>query len=184
MPDKRPAIPRPQRLTEGALSALERFSHIEAVSGIVLLLAAIVALVWANSPAAATYEHFWNTPITLGLGDYSVSRSLHFLVNDGLMTIFFLVVGAEIRQEIKDGALANLKLATLPLGAALGGVLMPALIYTLLNHAPPPRVAGRSPPRPTSPLPWACSRCWANRFPVACASCCWPWRSSMTSWRF
>ncbi|MCF8992332.1 Na+/H+ antiporter NhaA, partial [Pseudomonas carnis] len=130
MPDKHPAIPRPQRLTEGALSALERFSHIEAVSGIVLLLAAIVALVWANSPAAATYEHFWNTPVTLGLGDYSVSRSLHFLVNDGLMTIFFLVVGAEIRQEIKDGALANLKLATLPLGAALGGVLMPALIYT------------------------------------------------------
>ena len=68
----------PQRLTEGALSALERFSHIEAVSGIVLLLAAIVALVWANSPAAATYEHFWNTPITLGLGDYSVSRSCIF----------------------------------------------------------------------------------------------------------
>nr|WP_233102213.1 Na+/H+ antiporter NhaA [Pseudomonas sp. MF7453] len=117
------------------MSALERFSHIEAVSGIVLLLAAIMALIWANSPAAATYEHFWNTPITLGLGDYSVSRSLHFLVNDGLMTIFFLVVGAEIRQEIKDGALANLKLATLPLGAALGGVLMPALIYTLLNHS-------------------------------------------------
>ncbi|WP_338475201.1 Na+/H+ antiporter NhaA [Pseudomonas khavaziana] len=134
MPDKHPAIPRPQRLAEGALSALERFSRIEAVSGIVLLLAAIAALIWANSPAAASYEHFWNTPITLGLGDYSVSRSLHFLVNDGLMTIFFLVVGAEIRQEIKDGALANLKLATLPLGAALGGVLMPALIYTLLNH--------------------------------------------------
>jgi NhaA family Na+:H+ antiporter len=132
VPDKHPAIPRPQRLTEGALSALERFSRIEAVSGIVLLLAAIVALIWANSPAADTYEHFWNTPVTLGLGDYSVSRSLHFLVNDGLMTIFFLVVGAEIRQEIKDGALANLKLATLPLGAALGGVLM--LIYTLLNH--------------------------------------------------
>ncbi|AZF06148.1 Na+/H+ antiporter NhaA [Pseudomonas sp. R5-89-07] len=134
MPDKHPAIPRPQRLTEGALSALGRFSDIEAVSGIVLLLAAIVALIWANSPAADTYEHFWNTPVTLGLGDYSVSRSLHFLVNDGLMTIFFLVVGAEIRQEIKDGALANLKLATLPLGAALGGVLMPAIIYTVLNH--------------------------------------------------
>lgn len=134
MPEKHPAIPRPQVLIEGALSALERFSRIEAVSGIVLLLAAIVALIWANSPAADSYEHFWNTPLTLGLGDYTVSRSLHFLVNDGLMTIFFLVVGAEIRQEIKDGALANLKLATLPLGAALGGVLMPALIYTLLNH--------------------------------------------------
>lgn len=134
MPKKHPAIPRPQALTEGALSALERFSRIEAVSGIVLLLAAIAALIWANGPAAESYEHFWNTPITLGLGDFSVSRSLHFLVNDGLMTIFFLVVGAEIRQEIKDGALANLKLATLPLGAALGGVLMPAILYTALNH--------------------------------------------------
>jgi len=128
------AIPRPQVLTERALSALERFSHIEAVSGIVLLLAAMTALIWANSPVAESYEHFWNTQLTVGLGDFTLSRSLHFLVNDGLMTIFFLVVGAEIRQEIRDGALANMKLATLPLGAALGGVMMPALIYTLLNH--------------------------------------------------
>jgi NhaA family Na+:H+ antiporter len=100
VPDKTPApaaIPRPQVLTERALSALERFSHIEAVSGIVLLLAAVIALVWANSPYAASYEHFWNTQLTIGLGDFTVSRSLHFLVNDGLMTIFFLVVGAEIR---------------------------------------------------------------------------------------
>lgn len=137
MPERNPppaAIPRPQVLTERALSALERFSHIEAVSGIVLLLAALAALVWANSPFADSYEHFWHTQVTVGLGDFSVSRSLHFLVNDGLMTVFFLVVGAEIRQEIRDGALANMKLATLPLGAALGGVLMPAIIYTLLNH--------------------------------------------------
>ena len=137
MPEKSPAspsVPRPQVLTKKALAALERFTHIEAVSGIVLLIAAVIALIWANSPAADSYEHFWNTQITLGLGDFSVSRSLHFLVNDGLMTIFFLVVGVEIRQEIKDGALASLKLATLPLGAALGGVMMPAIIYTLLNH--------------------------------------------------
>lgn len=137
MPERNPppaAIPRPQVLTERALSALERFSHIEAVSGIVLLLAALAALVWANSPFADSYDHFWHTQVTVGLGDFSVSRSLHFLVNDGLMTVFFLVVGAEIRQEIRDGALANMKLATLPLGAALGGVLMPAIIYTLLNH--------------------------------------------------
>lgn len=132
-----PVIPRPQLLTERALAALERFSHIEAVSGIVLLLAAVAALIWANSPAGDSYEHFWHTQVTFGLGDFSVSRSLHFLVNDGLMTIFFLVVGAEIRQEIKDGALANMQLATLPLGAALGGVLMPAILYTLLNHGTP-----------------------------------------------
>ncbi len=106
MPDRNPAspsIPRPQVLTERALSALERFSHIEAVSGIVLLLAAVAALIWANSPVADSYEHFWNTPLTLGLGDFTVSRSLHFLVNDGLMTIFFLVVGAKSARRSRTG---------------------------------------------------------------------------------
>jgi NhaA family Na+:H+ antiporter len=127
-------IPRPQILTERALSALERFSHIEAVSGIALLLAAIIALVWANSSIADSYDHFWHMPVTIGLGDFTISRSLHFLVNDGLMTVFFLVVGAEIRQEIHNGALATIKLATLPLGAALGGVLIPAFLYLLLNQ--------------------------------------------------
>ncbi|VVN11486.1 Na(+)/H(+) antiporter NhaA [Pseudomonas fluorescens] len=137
MPENKPSpalIPRPQVLTEKALAALERFSHIEAVSGIVLLIAAITALVWANSSFAESYEHLWHTQITLGYGDVSVSRSLHFLVNDGLMTIFFLVVGAEIRQEIHDGALASFKMALLPLGAALGGVVVPALIYIAINH--------------------------------------------------
>ncbi len=83
------AIPRPQVLTERALSALERFSHIEAVSGIALLAAALVALAWANSPYAASYDHLWHTQVSLGFGDWSVSRSLHFLVNDGLMTMGF-----------------------------------------------------------------------------------------------
>lgn len=137
VPDKNlasPSIPRPQEFTVRALTAIERFTHIEAVSGVVLLLAALVALIWANSPIADSYEHFWNTQLTFGLGDFKVACSLHFLVNDGLMAVFFLVVGAEIRQEIHDGALANFKLATLPLGAALGGVLVPAIIYTLFNH--------------------------------------------------
>ncbi|AZG88576.1 Na+/H+ antiporter NhaA [Pseudomonas syringae pv. pisi str. PP1] len=140
MASKKPAstpIPHPQVLTERALSALERFSHIEAVSGIALLLAAIVALIWANSAIAESYEHFWNAELTIGIGHFAISRSLHFLVNDGLMTVFFLVVGVEIRQEICDGALSTFKLATLPIGAALGGVLVPALIYTLLNFGTP-----------------------------------------------
>jgi NhaA family Na+:H+ antiporter len=129
-----PTIPRPQILTERALSALERFSHIEAVSGIALLVAALIALAWANSGHAASYVHFWETPMTLTIGSFSLSQSLHFLVNDGLMTVFFLVVGAEIRQEIHNGALATFKLAFLPLGAALGGVVTPALIYLAINH--------------------------------------------------
>ncbi|MDE1166608.1 MAG: Na+/H+ antiporter NhaA [Pseudomonas sp.] len=133
-PAAKPVIPRPQVLTERALSALERFSHIEAVSGIALLVAALLALAWANSSYADGYTHFWETPITLSLGAYSLSQSVHFLVNDVLMTVFFLVVGAEIRQEIHNGALATVKLAFLPLGAALGGVIVPALIYLAINH--------------------------------------------------
>lgn len=126
-------IPRPQVLTAKALAAVERFSHIEAVSGIVLVLAAIAALLWANSSASLSYEAFWHTRVGLSFGSFSIGESLHFLVNDGLMTIFFLVVGMEIRQEIQDGALSNAKMAILPLGAALGGVLVPAGIYLAYN---------------------------------------------------
>ncbi len=128
------SIPRPQLLTERALSALQRFSHIQAISGIALLIAALLALAWANSSLGASYVHFWETPVTVALGAFKVTQSLHFLVNDGLMTVFFLIVGAEIRQEIHNGALATFKLAFLPLGAALGGVTAPALIYLAINH--------------------------------------------------
>jgi NhaA family Na+:H+ antiporter len=116
------------------LSALERFGRIESLSGMVLLAGALVALAWANSRYGAVYTDLWETPIGLSLGDYRVTQTLHFLVNDGLMTVFFLVVGAEIRQEIHDGALATLQQALLPLGAALGGVMAPALIYLALHH--------------------------------------------------
>jgi NhaA family Na+:H+ antiporter len=126
-------IPRAQQLTHQALSALERFSHIEAVSGIVLVIAALLALAWANSPAAESYAALWHTQASIVLGAYSLSADLHFLVNDGLMTIFFLVVGMEIRSELNDGSLSNLRMATLPVAAALGGVAVPALIYTAIN---------------------------------------------------
>ncbi|MDD1963830.1 Na+/H+ antiporter NhaA [Pseudomonas putida] len=126
-------IPRPQILTSQTLAAVERFSHIEAVSGVVLVIAAIAALLWANSSISLSYGDFWHTQVSITFGSLSLGQSLHFLVNDGLMTIFFLVVGMEIRQEIQDGALSNAKLATLPLGAALGGVLVPAGIYLAYN---------------------------------------------------
>lgn len=93
-------LPRAQKLAERAFANLERFLHIEAVSGIVLLIAAVAALIWANSPAADSYEALWHTPLTFGVGSHVYSQSLHFWINDGLMTIFFLVVGMEIRREI------------------------------------------------------------------------------------
>ncbi len=101
---------------------LERFLHVEAVSGLILLCAAAIAVVWANSPAADSYQQLWHSP-------------LHFVVNDVLMTVFFLVVGMEIRRELHAGALSDLRTATLPVAAAGGGVIAPALIYLVLTGA-------------------------------------------------
>lgn len=130
------ALPAARRMADKAFQALEHFFHIEAVSGIVLMLAAAVALIWANSPAADSYHHLWHMPLSISLGDWVVSQSLHFWINDGLMTIFFLVVGLEIRREMHEGALASVQLAALPMIAALGGVTVPALLYLAFNHSP------------------------------------------------
>jgi NhaA family Na+:H+ antiporter len=118
------------------LRPIERFLHVEAASGGVLLLAAIVALLWANSPWAASYEQLWRTPLTLGIGRFVSTQSLHFWVNDGLMTLFFFIVGLEIRREIHEGELSEVKRAVLPVIAALGGMMAPAGIYLALNRAP------------------------------------------------
>jgi len=116
---------------------IEEFLHIEAAGGIVLLVAATVAVVWANSPFAHSWEALWHTPIGLTLGSWSFVRELHFWINDGLMTVFFLVVGLEVKQEIVQGALASWQRAALPIAAALGGMLVPALVYFLLNPGEP-----------------------------------------------
>ena len=100
---------------------LEAFLRVEASSGLVLLGATLVALLFANSPWRESYESFWHA-----------ERS-HLVVNDGLMTFFFLVVGLEIRRELCDGSLSTLRTAALPFIAALGGIAVPAAIYLLLN---------------------------------------------------
>lgn len=127
---------RTQVLAERAFASFERFLHIEAVSGIVLLLAAAIALIWANSPIADTYHNVWHALLSIKLGGIEFTQSLHFWINDILMTFFFLVVGMEIRREIHEGALSNVKQALLPIVAAIGGVLVPALIYLGFNSQP------------------------------------------------
>jgi NhaA family Na+:H+ antiporter len=129
-------VPRTQLLAEQAVATLERFLHVEAVSGIVLLLAAAVALIWANSPFSHSYHALWHLPVSIGLGSFTFSQPLHFWINDGLMTVFFLVVGMEIRREIHEGALSEPRQAALPVAAAAGGVIAPALIYLALNTDP------------------------------------------------
>ncbi|WP_332065875.1 Na+/H+ antiporter NhaA [Bartonella sp. CB189] len=124
---------RASRVTNQALSAIERFLHIEALSGVFLLLAAAAALIFANSQYSSVYEAFWHTPFGLHFGHFTLSWDLHFWVNDVLMTIFFLVAGMEIRREIHEGALADIKQAILPIVAAVGGVCLPAIIYSIFN---------------------------------------------------
>lgn len=126
-----------EEVARKVLEPFERFLYVEAASGIALLVGAAAALIWANSPWADSYEAFWETPVALGFGENAWAHSLRFVVNEGLMAIFFLIVGLEIRQEIHNGTLASVRLAALPLCAALGGVLLPALIYLSLNFGSP-----------------------------------------------
>jgi NhaA family Na+:H+ antiporter len=116
------------------LGPVERFLAIQTASGILLLLAATLALAWANSPWKGSYTALWETPIGVRLGTLAFERSLGWWINDGLMVIFFFVVGLEIRREIHAGELSDLRRAALPLAAALGGMVAPALIYAGFNR--------------------------------------------------
>jgi Na+:H+ antiporter, NhaA family len=124
------------RLARLAGRPLERFLHIEAASGILLVVIAAVALVWANSGWQESYYRLWHTPLGVRIGSLVFERSLEWVVNDGLMVIFFFVVGLEIRREIHEGELSEWRRAALPAAAALGGMLAPAGLYLLFAGAP------------------------------------------------
>lgn len=120
------------RFARLAAAPLERFLRIEAASGLLLLLAAALALLWANSPWAASYHQLWHTSVGFNVGAFTFERTLEWLVNDVLMVIFFFVVGLEIRREIHHGELSEWRRAALPAVAALGGMLAPAALYLSL----------------------------------------------------
>jgi NhaA family Na+:H+ antiporter len=111
----------------------EEFIHKQTTSGIVLLVGAGVALIIANSPLREGYEHLIHTTISLKIGPWVMERSLAHWINEGLMTLFFFVVGLEIKREILAGELADFRRASLPIVAAIGGMVTPALIYYLIN---------------------------------------------------
>ena len=111
------------------LSPIQRFLEIEAASGLALIAATVIALAWASSPWSSSYGELWGRE----LGAWGFDRSLRFWVDDGLMTIFFFVVGLEIRREMHEGVLSDLRAAALPLVAAIGGMLAPAAIFTAFN---------------------------------------------------
>ncbi|HUF67966.1 MAG TPA: Na+/H+ antiporter NhaA [Longimicrobiales bacterium] len=123
------------------------FAH-EAAGSILLLLCTGGALVWANSPVAESYHRLWATYIGFGVGDFEIRMSLHHWINDGLMAIFFFVIGLEIKREVLVGELATMRRAALPLFAAVGGMVVPALLYAVFN-AGTPEIAGWGVPMAT-----------------------------------
>ncbi len=118
---------------ERFLRPFQEFAELEASGGILLLVCTVVALVWANSPWADTYFSFWRTTVTVGFGEFLLSKPLLLWINDGLMAVFFFVVGLEIKREVLVGELNSARKAALPIVAALGGALVPAGIYMAFN---------------------------------------------------
>ncbi len=115
------------------ISPFQRFFEIEASGGIVLLFFTLVAILWANSAWGDIYNRLWEYELSIGIGKYTISNTILHWINDGLMAIFFFVVGLEIKREILVGELSSPRKAALPIFAAIGGMLLPALIYSVMN---------------------------------------------------
>lgn len=123
-----------ERVFKRVLTPFEKFIHRQTTSGLILMVSAIIALLLANSFMAETYQHAIHTPVNLNIGNWGVNMSLHHFINDGLMALFFFVVGLELKREIMVGELSDLRQAALPVIAAVGGMVAPALIYLALNQ--------------------------------------------------
>lgn len=111
------------------IQPVSRFISKSTTGGIVLFVAALIAIFFANSPWAEDYAHFWHQHVVIAFGDYKLDMTLHHWINDGLMAIFFFVVGLELKRELTNGELASPKKAALPIIAAIGGMAFPAIIY-------------------------------------------------------
>jgi len=122
-----------QLIANQILRPTQRFFRKQVASSVLLLAATVIALIWANSNIAETYHSFWHTKISLVFGEFHINKSLVHWINDGLMALFFFTVGLEIKRELLVGELASPKKALLPVIAALGGMLVPGLIYISVN---------------------------------------------------
>jgi NhaA family Na+:H+ antiporter len=127
---------KPSRLAP-LLRPIHAFLRAESAGGIVLIVSAVAALAWANSPWHESYHDFWHAKVAVGAGGSTHAMSLAHWVNDGLMVVFFLLVGLEIKRELLIGELASLRRAALPIAAAVGGMVVPALVYVALNAGGP-----------------------------------------------
>ena len=126
-------LKEPSYLVRAVRMPIQTFIHTEEVGSLVLLLGAAAALFWANSPWSQSYADFWHTYISFDIKIFAISENLEHLVNEGLMAVFFFLVGLEIKRELLHGELSSVKKAALPVVAAVGGMAAPALVYLLLN---------------------------------------------------
>lgn len=126
-----------QNRTTEARKALMKFLHSESTGGIILLICAVIALLFANIPALVPFTSIWDYNCGIEFGNFSLKMPLRLWINDGLMAIFFFVVGLEIKREMLVGGLSSAKKAALPVFAALGGMIFPAIIYVIFNHDNP-----------------------------------------------
>lgn len=124
----------PQEMIQRITHPLARFFKIQAATGVILLMATIVAIVLTNSVWSEAYQKFWETETGLHFGPINLTRPLRHWINDGLMTLFFFVTALELKRELVLGELRSLRMAMLPLSGALGGMLFPALFYLAIMH--------------------------------------------------
>ena len=124
---------RESLITRTLVMPIQEFIHIQGISSVVLLAAAIIALIWANSPWHDSYHHVWEMELNLG----KLELPIHAWINDALMALVFFLVGMEIKHEIVHGELADIRKASLPIFGALGGMIVPALAYMALNYGRP-----------------------------------------------
>jgi len=123
------------------VTPFEEFIHNQTAGSIILITCTVIALVIANSPLANIYNEVLHTHLTFTIGAYTIDHTIHHWINDGLMALFFFVVGLEIKREVLDGDLANIRSATLPVFAAIGGMVVPAILYSIITRGDPTAIA-------------------------------------------
>jgi NhaA family Na+:H+ antiporter len=170
-------------VTKKVGGALAFFQH-EAAGGLMLLASAALALIFSNSGLSPLYDAFLETPVSIRVGALELDKPLLLWINDGLMAIFFFLVGLEIKRELLAGELSSLDRAALPAIAAVGGMAAPALIYVAINMGDAVRLRGWAIPAATD-IAFAVSvlALLSPRIQPSLKFSCWPWPSSTISAR-
>ena len=128
---------------------ISRFMQLESAGGILLMFAAVLAMILANSPAQGLYQLLLNTPVEIKIANLEIAKPLLLWINDGLMAVFFFLVGLELKRELLEGELSDVKNIVLPGVGAVGGMLVPALVYVFFNYDDPKAISGWAIPAAT-----------------------------------